>query len=76
MKKKVNKELIVIFIVLAILIGLLVAILVNTIKNKNKCYEYYLNGKFGRSNNCYSEKQIGYCEIDGQKTKVEVYYEA
>lgn len=71
---KERNEIIVIFLVLSIIITLIVMLIVQSIETKEKCYEYYLNGKFGTSNNCVY-KNDAYCEIGNKVKKVELYYE-
>jgi hypothetical protein len=71
---KKQNEIILIFLVLGIILTLIIMLLVQSIETKEKCYEYYLNGEFGTSNNCVY-KNDAYCEIGNKVIKVENYYE-
>jgi len=73
---KEEKQGIVILLVITILIILVIANIINVIRVNSKQYEYYKDGEFGRSKECYlSDKGDCMCKIDNNFIWVESYYE-
>lgn len=72
---KKDKEGYVVITVLMIIVVLLAILIVESIANKEKSYEYALNGEIGVSNNCYLKEDIAYCEVDNTRIQVDNYYE-
>ena len=73
---KNNKEGIVVILVLWAIIGLIVLRIVNYIQDKEKLYEYAVNGEIGVSSNCYLKEDIAFCENNRELIQVDSYYEA
>lgn len=61
-------------LVLMAFLGLFIFVVANTIKNKEKAYEYALNGEIKVSSNCYYSDDA-YCEVNGKEVMVDNYYE-
>lgn len=67
------------YIVLAVLIfitSIIICITINSIRVSLIRYEYYKDGEFGISKECYvSDKDVPMCLIDDKFIYVESYYE-
>lgn len=61
--------------VVLLVTALIVLVNEEYIKNREKSYEYALNGEIGVSNNCYLKEGIAYCEVDNVRIQVDNYYE-
>ena len=62
-------------VAIIIIFILVMAIIITNRMNKKVEYEYYANGEFGKSNECYQDKnQDCYCKVDKKEIKVDIYY--
>lgn len=61
--------------VVLLITAIIVLVNIEYIKNREKSYEYALNGEIGVSNNCYLKNDIAFCEVDNVRIQVDNYYE-
>lgn len=73
--KNNDKQGYLIVVVVLLVTAIIVLVNVEYIKNREKSYEYALNGEIGVSNNCYLKEDIAYCEVDNTRIQVDNYYE-
>lgn len=60
---------------LIFILGVVMCIIINTIRANLVRYEYYKDGKFGISKECYvTERDECMCKIDNNFVQVEAYY--
>lgn len=72
---KTDKQGYLIAVAVLLITAIIVLVNVEYIKNKEKTYEYALNGEIGTSNNCYLTNDIAYCEVEDLRIQVDNYYE-
>lgn len=62
--------------VLIFIASILICIIINTVRANLKKYEYYKDGQFGISKQCYvNDKDTPMCLIEDRFIYVESYYE-
>ena len=63
--------------ILGFIFVLLIIASIFMIITHRKEYEYYANGKFGKSKDCYQTDDINcYCKVNNEYIKVDNYYVA
>ena len=73
---KEDKQGLIILGVLMFIACVIICLIINTIRANSTRYEYYKDGQFGISKQCYvSEKDTPMCLIDDRFIYVESYYE-
>ena len=73
---KEDKQGLIILGVLMFIACIIICLLINTVRANSARYEYYKDGQFGISKQCYvNDKDTPMCLIDDRFIYVESYYE-
>lgn len=73
---KEDKQGLIILGVLMFIACIIICLLINTVRANSTRYEYYKDGQFGISKQCYvNDKDTPMCLIDDRFIYVESYYE-
>ena len=75
LKNKNDKQGFWVLAIILALICLVVGFMIYGMTDREKTYEYAVNGQIERSNDCYLVDGVGYCEKDNNAIRVDNYYE-